>query len=528
MRRAAFAILSLVLITAACMVEREMAPAPQTQTPSPTHTATPEENEPAASMPPVEGPSPSDRLAVFYYPWYGNPTTDRMWEHWQGDQEFQPPLDISSDYYPVLGAYSCYDPNTVAQHFAWLREAGVGVIISSWWGQGTFEDRAVPVLLDAAEQYGIRVAFHIEPYDGRTADRLLSDIEYIYRHYGDHPAFFRTTASSRWSPDDRPKGLFFVWAIDYPDFSVPPVEASYWQETVDAIHALPDGGLIIANTTDTAWVDGGHFDGLYNYATLHLDQGEDFAWALGLPPDAWYVPSVLPGFSARRIEYPADAYTPRADGATFNEQWEAALGVGVEPAMMTITSFNEWHEGTQIEPAQAGATNGLGHTYNDYEPLPPEGYLDLAREWGERFLATSWDSGHRLRIRMVTTSDWTTLGLTGGGTWLRPGLISASEEATDAWFEGERLLLTQPLARAEAGGSVEMVIDVQVTGLSAGGMLDFEIERGHLGSTWVEFSYYAGEDLIQSGTIVWDGIVGGERNAHTFSLGGEELLGLAP
>lgn len=91
------------------------------------------------------------------------------------------------------------------------------MIVSSWWGQRSREDRAVPLLLDIAEQYDIQVAFHIEPYGGRTEATLPYDVRYIYRQYGDHPAFFRTTASSRWSPDDRAKGLFYLWSARFPD-----------------------------------------------------------------------------------------------------------------------------------------------------------------------------------------------------------------------------------------------------------------------------------------------------------------------
>jgi len=319
-----------------------------------------------------------------------------------------------------------------------------------------------------------------------------------------------------------------VWAIVVPDTDAPEVEASYWREAIDAIHALPDGGLVIANTTASDWVDGAHFDGLYNYATLHLNESGGFSWARGLPPDAWYVPSVIPGFSALRIGYPAEDYVPRQDGATYEEQWRAALDVGVEPALVTITSFNEWHEGTQIEPAAVGAANGLGYTYEDYSPLPPEGYLTLTRQWGDRFLARIWPPTYRARIRLTTTSDWTTFGLVDGATWLRPSLVSASGEAIDACLEWGQFLLTQPLARAEAGGTVEMVVDILLTDLKGGGTLVFEIERGHLGSTQVELFNYLGAEPVVVKTFVWDGINPGERNATTVQIPTEVLLNSAP
>jgi hypothetical protein len=79
------------------------------------------------------------------------------------------------------------------------------------------------------------------------------------------------------------------------------VEASYWREATDKIHALPDSGLVIADVAVSTWVDEGHPDGSYSYAVLQANEAAPYAWAHGLPPGAWYVPGVNPGFSAVRI-----------------------------------------------------------------------------------------------------------------------------------------------------------------------------------------------------------------------------------
>ena len=96
----------------------------------------------------MTGPDPSTRVAAFYYPWYFNPDFDGKWDHW-GEGHFNPPQEIASDYYPLLGTYSMSDPAVLAQHFAWLREAGVGLIVSSWWGRGDPTDRALPLTIAA-------------------------------------------------------------------------------------------------------------------------------------------------------------------------------------------------------------------------------------------------------------------------------------------------------------------------------------------------------------------------------------------
>src|SRR5205085_3676455 len=59
-------------------------------------------------------------------------------------------------------------------------------------------------------------------------------------------------------------------------------------------------------------------------------------------------PSVGPGYDALRATGDGLARS-RRDGATYDAMWQAAIDAGAD--RVTITSYNEWHEGTQIEPA---------------------------------------------------------------------------------------------------------------------------------------------------------------------------------
>jgi glycoprotein endo-alpha-1,2-mannosidase len=492
------------------------------ETPGPVSES---ESSPTVEIP-VIGPEPSYRVAAFYYPWYGSQDFDGRWIHWDQNNNL-PPDNIGTDFYPQLGPYSSMDPVVVAQHFAWLRQAGVGIIVTSWWGQGSLEDQAVPLLLDTGETYGIKVAFHIENYDGRTASSLVDDIKYLYSQYGDHPAFFRTNATSRWSPEVRPKGLFYLWASIAPNPNFSAVAPDYWREALDTIHALPGGGIVLSDNSGSEWVFSGHFDGLYSYGG---DEETRYAWARGLPPGAWYVPGVNPGFASRRIDYPPGIDVPRQDGTAYNNRWEWLLGIGLEPELVTITTFNEWHEGTQIEPAAPGVIDRSGNPYLDYESLPPDGYLSLTKQWVESYLATSWpDSGsERIRVRLTTTSDWTTFNLVSGASWLRPDVISTSENTSSAGLDVGKFVLNQPIEQAEGGGLVEMIVDIQFTGWQEGQVLLFEIERGHLGYTRVElFKYVENEPLLVK-EYTWSGIKSGSRNASTFQVTPETLFPSLP
>ncbi|MGE5072316.1 MAG: hypothetical protein ACM3MF_02725 [Anaerolineae bacterium] len=511
-RKLLFLVLALVL--AACNLTAPITPPPAVPPGTPFPTGT---------FPAVTGPNPTSKVAAFYYPWYATPQIDGRWRHWPQNGH-TPPRDLGSDFYPLLGAYSSSDAAIVAQHMEWLRQAGVGVAIVSWWGQGSPEDAVIPRILEIAPRYGIQVAFHIEPYDARTANSLVEDIKYLYSRYGSSPAFYRSTASTTYSPTAAPKGLFFVWCTaSASGCGRDTVSPGYWQPAMDAVHALPEGALVIANDTDGSWVTGGHFDGLYNYATLHLEQDGGFAWARSVPAGALYIPSVIPGFSAQRVAYAADTTVPRNDGQTYNDQWTAALNTGVEPAMVTITSFNEWHEGTMIEPAAPGMDDGHGNRYADFGKLPPDGYLSLTRQWVEKFQAAAQAPAYRARIQIKTTSDWTTVSL-AGGQWLQPAPVSASAAAVKAGFErGDNFLLSQSLEDAQRGQEVEMTWDVQLAGLTSGSALQLQIDRGNIGRTEVAVYNFNGEIPALLHVFRWAEVTSG-RNSGIFTLTADECM----
>ena len=75
----------------------------------------------------------------------------------------------------------------------------------------------------------------------------------------------------------------------------------------------------------------------------------------------------------------------RADGATYDHMWRGAVRAAAD--VVTITSYNEWHEGTQIEPAKA-----VGAPYASYDGAygldgraAQRAYLDRTAEWVRRY-----------------------------------------------------------------------------------------------------------------------------------------------
>ena len=87
---------------------------------------------------------PNYDVHIFYYPWYGNPTHDgvylhwnhRLLPHWKSDisahypvgQRHQPPDDLASSFYPRLGPYSSRDPFVIEDHMRQIQQSGAGCL----------------------------------------------------------------------------------------------------------------------------------------------------------------------------------------------------------------------------------------------------------------------------------------------------------------------------------------------------------------------------------------------------------------
>ncbi|MFB4285453.1 carbohydrate-binding protein, partial [Nonomuraea sp. MTCD27] len=302
----------------------------------------------------------SDKVHVFYYPWYGSPQVNGGWRHWQQGGR-TPPDDIGADFYPALGAYDSGDfTGAVAQHMKWIRQAGVGVVVLSWWGRGSYEDNLARGVLDAAAREGLKVAWHLEPYSGRSATSTVDDIRYINQTYGPHPAF---------------SNAFYVFeSLRITDWS--------------ALSQVNQSNVILAQTTDTTKI--ANFNGMYTYDAIAgatapgWQQAADYARQHGL---VW-APSVGPGYvDDRAVPGNTTPTLTRDNGATYDREWSNALRTG--PTWVSITSFNEWHEGSVIEPAVARAGyQSYEGAYGRTGASAQTAYLDRTAYWVGQFAAT--------------------------------------------------------------------------------------------------------------------------------------------
>ena len=272
----------------------------------------------------IAGPAAAGtpRAAVFFYPWYSTAAHDGADGHWTQNGH-RPPADIASDYFPARGAYSSADATVLRDQMAEIASTGAGIVVTSWWGTGSLEDARLPLVLAAARGQRLRVGVQIEPYDARSAASVAADVARLHA-----------------------QGINDVYVYRAQD-----IAAADWAAQLPATRAASPGVRLVAHTWLAGWAAQARFDGLYTYDVLLTDGGVfprlcAQAHAVGLLCE----PSVGPGFSA--VAATGERRTrARRDGATYDTMWRNALAAGAD--VVTITSYNEWHEGSQIEPAAA-------------------------------------------------------------------------------------------------------------------------------------------------------------------------------
>jgi len=411
----------------------------------------------SSTLPPL-----NPNVHLFYYSWYGSTNGFRHWQ--QGGHT--PPNDIGANLYPTLGPYDSGDfAGAVAQHMAWVRQSGAGVIVYSWWGQGSYEDNLALGTLNAAQQQGVKVAWHMEPYGGRTAASTVADINYLNSRFGSHPALYKYNN----------KPVFYVFdSLTIADWS--------------ALSAVNGTNVILAQTTDTSRI--ANFSGLYTYDAIAgaTAPGWQQAGAYAKANNLIWSPSVGPGYiDDRAVPGNTTPTLGRNNGATYDTEWSNALDPtkGGLPTWVSVTSFNEWHEGSIIEPARSSPPAGFGYetysgAYGRTGASAETAYLDRTAFWVAEFERRR--TGANLALNKPATAD-SQCNANEGPAKAVNGTVSGG--TTDKWCS----LGATKWLRVDLGSNVSIGRFV-VKHSGAGGEAarwntrDFDLQVSTDGTTW--------------------------------------------
>ena len=237
--------------------------------------------------------------AAFYYPWYPENFA-------AGD----------THYTPSAGYYSVDDPSTVDRQIKDMQYGGLNAAIVSWWGQGTREDKRMPLLMAQAAKldFSMTVYYEQQGYSDPSLTQITDDLVYL-RKYSDQTAWLHI--------DNLP--VIFVFG----DGSENCATAAKWAQAAATAHY---------------YVNLKVFNGYRSCAEQPQSwhQYED-----QLDIQAGYSAVASPGFFKYNEATPE---VPR-DPAAFQQE-VTSVATSDEPFQL-IVSYNEWGEGTSIESATA-------------------------------------------------------------------------------------------------------------------------------------------------------------------------------
>jgi hypothetical protein len=292
-----------------------------------------------------------------YYAWYGLPTGPTgYWYHWV-DSNGQP---LVTDHPNFL--YDSRDPDLITYHLTLASYVGIDAFAVSWWGQGSPEDSAFSVMLTTAAGSSLPVKlaaqFETPKFVSAGAVGITSQLSYILKSYSGKSSYLRVAG--------RPVVFIYnpaAFSTNYDQWAT--ILAS---PTIASFNAFFVGDSF---TDEAARV----FDGLYTfapfgpsypYAPTDLFNKYKAASAVARQHSRLFIPAVAPGFDDHVIRTPS-TLIPRNDAWTYMTTW--LIATAASPDWVFIDSWNEWHEGTELEPSAEYGRD----------------YLYLTAQWTARF-----------------------------------------------------------------------------------------------------------------------------------------------
>lgn len=292
------------------------------------------------------------RLGAHYYPWY---RTGDVVEHWNENREFAAVSDP-----PVDGPYSSSDDATLQRHLREARRAKLDFFVVNWQvgsrGLNPTELQATRRLFDLVENedHPIQLSVMLSlATDDPT--RLFEAIGTLHDEFVPRRAYQRV--------DDEPLAWYFTSTHFLNVF---------WRHAADLRAAHADARLIAAGPIPYsrylphALRD--FFSGWTFYSPLEVGTARirESLWRNSYDgflddrdmdsPRRLRTFSICPGYDDRHLQSESrrrTGHVPRHGTRTFEEMQDVALSFKRPPDLVVVTSFNEFHENTHIEPSEA-------------------------------------------------------------------------------------------------------------------------------------------------------------------------------
>ncbi|MFH0953122.1 MAG: endo-1,3-alpha-glucanase family glycosylhydrolase [Verrucomicrobiota bacterium] len=317
----------------------------------------------AFAVPPAERAAPP-RVFAHYMPWFRAEETDQgiVWDHWQWygkgakhDPDTVLPngrRDIASAYYPLIGPYDSLDAAVLEYHLLAAKAAGIDGFIADWYGPDTFTDQVFARMVSVADRYGMTVALCLEEKSffpgfaqvqnrGEAKDTMERYVRHALDHYARSPSYLKHGG--------RPVFLMFN------GYGEGPLGPNYFspEETREVLAQFGDPGiLLVRGWFDPAYV--GTVPGAYCWVTSASERETFYTNAIAARRDGRleYVVGVAnPGFDDSPVNGWGNGprVTDRRGTQEYRDHWLEVLRQ--QPDAVQIVTWNDFQEGTTIEPA---------------------------------------------------------------------------------------------------------------------------------------------------------------------------------
>jgi hypothetical protein len=272
----------------------------------------------------------------------------------------------------------------IARHIGQAQAAGLDGFAVHWLAPGDRTDANFgQVLNQSPEGFNSTVTFLYHILPGANQQGVVDALHYVINGYGGHSRFFRAGGKPV---------IMFSDMYRVPDASG--ARPTSDQDVATAVARWTEIRQAVDPGHNTWWIAEGLkpdyltvFDGLYVYKIDHACCPGTFAsaprWAgwvrdreQQIGQTKLWVGTVMPGWNdlnsaqahcADLRVSSAPFARDRADGAYYAQTWEAVLPT--QPDFVVLHSFNEWVEGSHIEPSTH---------FGDL-------YLQLTAQWVARF-----------------------------------------------------------------------------------------------------------------------------------------------
>lgn len=293
---------------------------------------------------------------AFYYQWYFCPEGPSGWLfHWN---------EGYADY-PLMGLYDSVDERVIYAHMSMAKYAGINGLIAHYPFEDPLPAELWSSMLKIAEEMGIKLSQSgLRRQDFAEIENSIS-----------HPAFLK----------DSGRPVFFF----YTPSAISPRQ---WLEYREEVNERLGDVVFIGNTINESYL--GAFEGFYTYVyiTTHpeddgrayythnkkqlrvgpkkMDIDEAFSRAYAgmevpLELKTFFI-TVVPGYDDTNVRSPG-LFRDREGGELYGKLWRTAIDLDADSVI--ITSWNEWHEGTELEPSMEYGFS----------------YLNLTRVYVERY-----------------------------------------------------------------------------------------------------------------------------------------------